>query len=908
MDNGTTVGQIELDLLLNSASFKTQLQNAVNSAVKQTSQKMSGTVTSSFSKLGKMAVAAFSVKAITGFISSSIELGSTLQEVQNVVDSTFTTMSKDVNKFAKSAIKNYGLSESITKKYVGTMGAMAKSFKFTEKEAYEMSTTLTGLIGDVSSFYNLDADTAYTKLKSVFTGETEALKDLGIVMTQAALDEYALSKGMGKTTAAMSEQEKVALRYSFVQDQLKTATGDFIRTQKGWANQTRILSLQWESFKANLGQAFISLLTPVIQMLNLLIEKLVTASAAFKSFIEGIFGAQEASGGGTVSEEVGSITEGIENATDEAKKLKKSLMGFDNLNILADNSDTSTGTGTGATTTIPTVDNTDTSAIDQANKKTSTLLATVKELVAIAKEGFFDGLNGKNAETTITNLRSIRTELEEIGKSAEATGAAKAYIESFVSMVSTGAGALTSMGITLVEFLTGSISQALSDRKEDIKTSIVSLFDIGSEINDIKAEWAKAVSNIFSVFSGENAIGAGSEILKIIYDIGEGVAEVGARITRDVYDLFTAPFINSQEEIKQALDGLLGAYRTVYSAISNVVRSYIDGIVSLYDEHLKPLFDNVTNGLSEIVGTIIDEWNVHMQPTIDELAAKIAELWEQYLQPIAHKLMNIVGDIIDIISALWGILEPIVTWIMSILVPVVSEALRVIGLIVLTGYETIAKVVDKLLTILRGITSFLRGIFYTDWKAVWNAVMSYFDAIGAGLSATASNIASNFINRFTSIKTGVVNIFNSLKTALKTPINGIITMLNKMISGINSIKVKIPSWVPSLGGKSLGFNLSKISLLAEGGYVKPNAPQLAMIGDNRHEGEIVAPESKLNEAVSSNVRPILLLLQQLMSLLVSQGGQGGGDITIPIYLDGKLIDEYVLTAADRKALRSGGMA
>lgn len=139
-------------------------------------------------------------------------------------------MSKQVDTFAQGAAASFGLSETMAKKFTGTFGAMAKAFGFNEKAAYEMSTALTGLAGDVASFYNISQDEAYTKLKSVFTGETESLKDLGVVMTQSALDSYTLANGFGKTTKAMSEGEKVALRYKFVQDQLALASGDFIRT------------------------------------------------------------------------------------------------------------------------------------------------------------------------------------------------------------------------------------------------------------------------------------------------------------------------------------------------------------------------------------------------------------------------------------------------------------------------------------------------------------------------------------------------------------------------------------------------------------------------------------------------------------------------------------------------------
>ena len=181
--------------------------------------------------------------AIIAFGKSCIDLGSDLQEVQNVVDITFGSMNKQVNAFAKNAITQFGLSELTAKKYMGTYGAMAKSFGIVGEAGYQMSAAITGLTGDVASFYNLSTDEAYTKLKSIFTGETEPLKELGVVMTQTALDQYALNEGLGKTTRTMTEQEKVLLRYRYVMSTLSDASGDFARTSGSWANQTRILAL-----------------------------------------------------------------------------------------------------------------------------------------------------------------------------------------------------------------------------------------------------------------------------------------------------------------------------------------------------------------------------------------------------------------------------------------------------------------------------------------------------------------------------------------------------------------------------------------------------------------------------------------------------------------------------------------
>ena len=341
---GESVGEIGLDLVVNEGSFKRQMAG-INRLAK---------------KAGVALAAAFSVKKLIDFGKECLELGSDLAEVQNVVDVTFPSMTAQVDKFAKSAMTSFGLSETMAKQYTGTFGAMAKAFGFTEQAAYDMSTTLTGLAGDVASFYNISQDEAYTKLKSVFSGETETLKDLGVVMTQNALDAYALANGYGKTTAKMSELEKVSLRYAFVQDQLTAATGDFARTSDSWANQVRIMKLQMQSFMATVGQGLINIFTPVIKVINVVIGKLMTLANAFKAFTELVMGKKSAgaqvtgtgkqatdslnSAAGAASNLADSTT-GAGKAAKKAAKEMRSLMGFDTVNKLDSNSDSDTDSG-----------------------------------------------------------------------------------------------------------------------------------------------------------------------------------------------------------------------------------------------------------------------------------------------------------------------------------------------------------------------------------------------------------------------------------------------------------------------------------------------------------------------------------------------------------------------------------
>lgn len=156
---GDSISQIGLDLVVNKNGFEKQM----------------GGIQSLAKKAGMALAAAFAVKKIADFGAQCIQLGSDLQEVQNVVDVTFPRMSKQVDAFAQNAAASFGLSETMAKKFTGTFGSMAKAFGFGEQQAFEMATALTGLSGDVASFYNISQDEAYTKLKSVFTGETESL-------------------------------------------------------------------------------------------------------------------------------------------------------------------------------------------------------------------------------------------------------------------------------------------------------------------------------------------------------------------------------------------------------------------------------------------------------------------------------------------------------------------------------------------------------------------------------------------------------------------------------------------------------------------------------------------------------------------------------------------------------------
>lgn len=987
--SATSVGEIGLDLVVNQKQFHKQMSGVMGVA----------------KKAGVAMAAAFGVKKLADFGKQCLELGSDLQEVQNVVDVTFPSMTTQVDKFAKSAAGSFGLSETMAKKFTGTFGAMAKSFGFSEQAAYDMGTTLTGLAGDIASFYNISQDEAYTKLKSVFTGETESLKELGVVMTQSALDTYALANGFGKTTQAMLEAEKVALRYQFVQNQLSTASGDFARTSGSWANQVRILKLQIDSLKATIGQGLINLFTPIIKVVNTLIGKLATLANSFKAFTELITGkkSQGSSAGGQQIAEMGSAAvsagSGMEGAAASADNLAgsskkagqaarkaakemRTLMGFDQINRLDDNSsndseDTSSpspggsgGTGIGGSAVDFGSLSQGETVIDQVDKSVSALIQRCKELADIFKKGFQIGFgDSENKIASIQrSLENIRKTLNEIFTDPKLIQAANRCADKIAEALGKIVGATARIGLTAADNLIGGFEKYLKKSKSYIQKRIISLFDVSGEIAELSGDFAVACADIFDIFSGEDAKGITADIIGVFSDGFLGVIDLGGKFSRDFLSLVVTPITQNTDKLKTALESVLSQVRVVFDAVHTSVVQTCEKLNQVYDEHLKPFFDSWAKGLSEIIGTITDAYNLYIAPVLDYLAEKFSTVWAEHVQPALNGIADLLGKVFDNLKALWETaLVPFVEWIANTIMPVLGPIIAGIGEIILDllaitgdvfkgisdilggfldfctgaftgdfslcweglgqileGFQTIAGSVFDFLQkyIFSPFMDFIKGVFATDWsksfgvfgqvlntflgtvKRIWENVKKVFSGI---IDFITGVFSGNWEKAWSGIKDVFRGVFDSLISLAKTPLNAVIDIINSLMNKLNSGLSAIENAFsfdydftnPITGTQHSGhYGLSlprvpEIPHLAEGGFVKRNSPQLAMIGDNRRYGEIVAPENKLREMAMEAARAaggsgitrdeLEIIINRAVMRIVSALAEMG------FYLDGKQI-------------------
>lgn len=992
-----SVGAIGLDLVVNQQQFNKQINGIQNLA----------------KKTGRILAGAFTVAAVGKFAKECVDLGSDLAEVQNVVDVTFPKMQEKVNKFAQSAASSFGLSETMAKKFTGTFGAMAKAFGFTEKEAYDMSTVLTGLAGDVASFYNISQDEAFTKLKSVFSGETETLKDLGIVMTQTALDQYALANGFGKTTSAMTEQEKVALRYAFLQQQLSLATGDFARTSGSWANQIRILSLQFDSLKASIGQGLINLFTPIIKVINAVLGKLVTLANAFKSFTAMLMG-KKSSGAttslDTAASSADNVSSSLNNATSSAGNLNKAtkkvgdtakkaakkisgLMGFDKINKLTETktsgnkgSSGSGGTGGSGGTSGGSInmgalpsgeegkalklgksfDN-----LKKSLEKLSKSFSAFSKVVSGAFQWIWKNMlvplgkwtMQKLAPRLIELLAAALNVLTAVCKALQplwqwawdhlfkplAKFAGDAVI-GFLDLLIKGLnglakwigkhqGVVQSITVALISFFTafklvtwiskfiGPVKNAISGIKMfakgiiSFKTLFSGLFpklfaSVGKAVGFLTSpigiaivvvgaliaaglllwkNWDKIKKSKFGKFLSKIAKGfkdlwkwikKNLNPIKLLKKAWEGIKDKKAKLQAEV-----------KEKVDGALDKLKNGWESIKSKGAELLaeaKEKVEGAVASLKDKWESIKDRGAELIAEAkektsgaIDTLKSAWETIKSRSAELVAeakekasgmlSKLKDGWESIKDRGAILLTEAKEKAAGALQSLKSKWDNLKDKTATLTGDAKNKAEKVLN----TLKSAWGAVYSKSVT-LTGYAKNKASSTISALKSAWNTVKKK----TAKLTARAVNKNSGTLSKIKSgwnyIKTKSVTLTARFKDFFTAPLkrawNGIAGAINKGIGVIN----KIP-----------GVNIPKVPKLAQGGYVKKNTPQLAMIGDNRHQGEVVAPENKMIAMAKKAAElsggnrdgEIITLLMELINVVKAK--------ETDVYLDSKKITKKV---------------
>lgn len=924
------------------------VQNGV-SAIRQSFNGLGSVV----KKIGVLIGGAFAIGKLTQFGKECVELGSNLAEVQNVVDVTFTTMSDKVNEFAKNAMTSAGLSETMAKQYVGTFGAMSKSFGFSEAQAYDMSTALTQLTGDVASFYNISQDLAYIKLKSVFTGETETLKDLGVVMNQSALDQYALANGYGKTTSEMTEQEKVALRLAFVQKQLSAASGDFIRTSDSWANQVRVMQLQLQSLKATVGQGLINLFTPVLKVINILLGKLATLTNAFKSFTELITGKKSsgqtgASGAGLAgTDAIADTADQYGNAADNAEKLA------DATNDTADATKKATKAAKGYLSPLDEINNYST---DKSTDSSSKVPGTTGGLADQMKDAVQNVDYGKVAEG--------ETVLDKISKSAEKLAKllkklwkpfqdawkkeGKNTIDAAQIALSGIAKLAKSVGRSLMEVWTNGTGT----------TMLTTMLRIAQNV-------LKTIGNIASGFAdawNKNSVGT-----QIIQNIADALVVVMQFVERIAADTATWAANLNFYPLLESISNLTSAFAPILESIGNVLEWIYNNIVlPMLKWVIEVGLPTVINLVAKVATFLADHQSIveaFGAALIGAFAAaKIAELASGVIKSVSG-IATAAKGLIALMTGTGGIMGGIKAIATAIgtggIFAIAVGAAIAIGVLLYKNWDEICAAATKLkdwvvektrelsesatrtLSNLKEKIANVWNIIKTSTSTTWNAIKKTLSGLWNSLKSTAStvfnaiktkvasvwdsvknktsqvweNVTTFVSNKVEAIKNAIINKFNAARDAvrsafegivdfIKAPINQAISivnnavgMINNAIGGIESAFSFGPWTVPTpFGSKTIGFHatfprIGTIPYLASGAVIPPRSEFLAVLGDQKKGNNLEAPEN---------------LLRQIVREESGKGQNGGNTYNVTVNASGRKLLDIIIDEAELRRRRNGG--
>lgn len=923
------------------------VQNGV-SAIKKSFNGLGSAV----KKIGLLIGGAFAVGKLVQFGKECTKLGSDLNEVQSVVNVVFPNMTEKVNEFSKKAVKTAGLSETMAKKYVGLFGSMAKQFNFTESQAYDMSTQLTQLAGDVASFYNISQDLAYIKLKSVFSGETETLKDIGVVMTQNALDEYALANGYGKTTSAMTEQEKVALRLAFVQKQLSAASGDFIRTSDSWANQVRVMQLQLQSLKATVGQGLINLFTPVLKVINILLGKLATLANAFKSFTELITGKKSsgqtgASGAGLAgTDAIADTADQYGEAADNAEKLAGAT------NDTADATKKATKAAKGYLSPLDEINNYST---DKSADSSSKVPGTTGGLADQMKNAVKNVDYGKVAEgeTVLDKISDSAKKLANLFKKLwkpfqdawKKEG--KNTIDAANIALSGIAKLAKSVGRSLMEVWTNGTGT----------TMLTTMLRIAQNV-------LKTIGNIASGFADAwNKNNVGTQIIQNIADALVVVMQFIERIAAD-----TATWAANLDfyPLLESISNLTSAFAPILESIGNVLEWIYNNIVlPMLKWVIEVGLPTVINLVAKVATFLADHQSIveaFGAALIGAFAAaKIAELASGVIKS-ASGIATAVKGLIALMTGTGGIMGGIKAIATAIgtggIFAIAVGAAIAIGVLLYKNWDEICAAATKLkdwvvektrelsesatrtLSNLKEKIANVWNIIKTSTSTTWNAIKKTLSGLWNSLKSTVSTVFNAIKNKVTgvwdsvknktsqvwesvttfvsdkveAIKNAITNKFNAARDAVRSAFEGIVNfikapinqaisivnnavgMINNAIGGIESAFSFGPWEVPTpFGTKRIGFHatfprVGTIPYLASGAVIPPRSEFLAVLGDQKKGNNLEAPESLLRQIVREE----------------SGKGQGNGNTyNVTVNASGRKLLDIIISEAEMRRNRNG---
>lgn len=843
------------------SALPSQIKNATSSVSKvstanqKASKSYGGLSDSLYAAAKKFMVLYYAASKIIDVFAECFNESNNYIENMNLFRVTMGDATDAALSFATKVNDIMGIDISDWAKNQGVFMQLSTGFGVASEQATVMSQNLTQLAYDMSSFFNTDVETAMQKLQSGMSGQIKGLKAFGINLSVAALQETALSLGIEKSVRQMTEAERAQLRYITVMQKSQNIMGDMARTLETPANATRILSSQMTQLKRAIGDIASIIITKLLPVIKEFVSMTTDAANALAKLLGFKLPEIDYSGLELGSDIADDMDESLEGTEETIKELKKQLAGFDEINILKnessqDSQETSFDLG---------IDMPEYDFLGGLESEYSDLSQKIKE-VAIRLAESFNTLDFTEALNRVKEfLKNVTEQFKGIdfgGALVDVWDGAVAALGSVVNLiVQTFAPLFESLNVPQIvfaslevfasvfktlskivrsatKFLSGFIEKGLSPIVEWISGAVVSAFEKWRDISDKVGAWFEDAEPLFESFGsalGEivasvwdflepfaSAVFDGA--LSLLEDIADALLSV-AGCALELADVVAVDLKSAFEGLKQVLEPvsnfLEGAIGYVFENVLSPALKYFSGtVVPGVTSTLKNLWNNVIVPFGNFLAS-------YFSPAIQILSDLLGYLWKYVVLPLADAvggvfkarfeswstIMNktvipVLSKAIGFFRELWeNVFKPIANFLWSVFSPAFEEVFRGIS-----GF------IGGLKASLKGIIDFITGVFTADWALAWGGIKSTFTGIWDAIEAPLKGTLNGWIILFEGLANKIVDAWNWVKQS------------------INSMSFDLPDWMGKLvGGTRVGFNLEmskhiSIPRFEDGGF--PNAGSL----------------------------------------------------------------------------------
>lgn len=830
------------------------------------------------------------------------ELRSKLSQVQNKQEKflatggnkksrTYKAMQYDVEDLSKSIayvrgeikdMEQTGSDKTLSSKWVDLKNKMAE----TGKEAANVKAQMRELESSGKAYSDPTKTEEYKKLSDKLASITDQQNVLNQKMRETVVNEKSIGAGAKdiekvgksakKSSGLISDMAKrikqTVISFAIfgavmkVSQTISKAFTEGIQNMAKYSSEFNGKMSEMASAAATLKNSIGALTAPIISALTPAIVTLCTwltnAINAINRFIAAISGKSTWT---KAKKQQVDYAASLDKTSGSAKKAAGALAAFDDLNVLQKN-DSGSGSGGSGSGGSDLYEEVPTSS--DLTKKLQPFLDFLKKTKASIEKGWSDTWKKLDISSQLVNIKasaeSIKNTLADIFTDPFVLASVDNFVQTVAYSLGSMAASVTSIGATIAENFVGGMAIFLENNSWDIKGYIQKMFDVSADIAALAADGLEAFANVFSVFGDENGQQITANLIQIFSDAFMMVTENAAKFGKDIIDCIVTPFVENQDALKDALDGLLGVIADLTTTISDGVQHVTGKITELYDEHIHPFAENVKNGMSELIAKFLEFWNTYVQPILQNLALMFEDTYENHLKPVFDNIFEIMGIVIDILNDLWtNILQPIIAWIIENVLPVILPIIKTLS-------QNIKDSVDFILDLINFLLAGVKLVF-----AAIHALLT--KDTDKALRQTEKSV-KDFVN-------SVIQMFENM-------VNHVINGLNSLISGFNSIGFDLPDF---LGGGSWHPSIPTIPTV--------NLPRLANGGVTT--GRTLA---EIGEAGREAVLPLennTGWMDDLASKLASKMPDYSGAKTVVLAVDGKEFARINLPYLQDEEIRLG---